>query len=59
MDKSNGGHVADRRHTVCVSASMIQEIKRIIKESEIIKYVFLRKPRIRLPLIVDFNQQGR
>lgn len=44
---------------MCVSASMIQEIKRIIKDSEIIKYVFLRKPWVQLPLIVDFNQQGR
>lgn len=59
MDKLNGVHVADRRYTVCVSASMIQEIKRIIKDSEIIKYVFLRKPWVQLPLIVDFNQQGR
>lgn len=25
--------------TVCVSASMVQEIKRIIKDSEILKYV--------------------
>ena len=59
MDELNGIHVADGRYTVCVSASMIQEIKRIIKDSEIIKYAFLRKPWIRLKLIIDFNQQGR
>lgn len=30
---------------VCVSASMIQEVKRIIKESEIMKYAPRENPR--------------
>lgn len=33
--------VADWEDTVCVSALMVQEIKRIIKDSEIIKYAAL------------------
>jgi hypothetical protein len=36
--------------TVCVSALMIQEIKRIIKQSEIMKYVFAPFPSQEYPL---------
>lgn len=35
--------------TVCVSSLMIQEVKRIIKESEIMKYVLRIEPDVATP----------
>ena len=41
---THGDVLLTYRVTVCVSSLMVQEIKRIIKESEVLKYVSISKP---------------